>query len=113
MTIAFRGPTFMNVCRLPDGSTWTATTSSSARSEFRFGPMRNSETASRRVPRTLASSTSAPSTSSGGSASPAGEAVPRLPPMVPRLRICGEPTVRDASASAGSSLASSPSIASA
>src|SRR5580765_3081151 len=48
-----------------------------------------------------ASSTSAFSTSSGGSASPAGEAVPRLPPIVPRLRICGEPTVRDASASAG------------
>ena len=40
---------------------------------------------------------------SGGSASPAGDAVPRLPPIVPRLRICGEPTVRDASASAGSS----------
>ena len=50
-------------------------------------------------------STSASSTSSGGSASPAGEAVPRLPPIVPRLRICGEPTVRDASASAGSSSA--------
>ena len=35
-----------------------------------------------------------------GRASPAGEAVPRLPPTVPRLRICGEPTVREASASA-------------
>ena len=45
-------------------------------------------------------------------ASPAGEAVPRLPPIVPRLRICGEPTVRDASARAGNSEASSPSIAS-
>ena len=56
----------------------------------------------------LASSTSASSTSSGGSASPAGDAVPRLPPSVPRLRIWGEPTVRDASASAGSSAASSP-----
>ena len=48
-----------------------------------------------RVPRALASSTRAPSIISGGSASPAGEAVPRLPPIVPRLRICGEPTVRD------------------
>ena len=47
-------------------------------------------------------STSAPATSSGGSASPAGDAVPRLPPIVPRLRICGDPTVRDASARAGS-----------
>ena len=41
--------------------------------------------------------------SSGGSASPAGDAVPRFPPIVPRFRICGDPTVREASASAGSS----------
>ena len=61
-----------------------------------------------RTPRTLASSTSARSTRSGGSASPAGEAVPRLPPIVPRFRICGEPTVRDASASAGSALGERP-----
>ena len=74
-------------------------------------PTRNSTSAMRREPRTLATSISAPSTRSGGSASPAGDAVPRLPPIVPRLRICGEPTVRDASASAGSSsreLAESP-----
>ena len=50
----------------------------------------------------LASSTRASSTSSGGSASPAGEAVPRLPPIVPRLRICGEPTVREPRREAGS-----------
>ena len=37
-----------------------------------------------------------------GSRRPPGEAVPRLPPIVARLRICGEPTVRAASASAGS-----------
>ena len=54
----------------------------------------------------------ASSISSGGSASPAGDAVPRLPPIVPRLRICGEPTVRDAAASAGSAEATSPSEAS-
>ena len=48
-----------------------------------------------------------------GTASPAGDAVPRLPPIVPRARICGEPTVREASASAGSRPASSASIASA
>ena len=47
-----------------------------------------------------------------GTASPAGDAVARLPPIVPRLRICGEPTVRDAWASAGSSSASSGRIAS-
>ena len=39
---------------------------------------------------------------SGGSASPAGEAVARLPPTVPRLRICGEPSVRAACARPGS-----------
>ena len=38
-----------------------------------------------------------------GSASPAGDAVPRLPPTVPRLRICGDPTVRAAAASPGQS----------
>ena len=31
-----------------------------------------------------------------GTGSPAGDAVPRLPPTVPRLRICGDPTDRDA-----------------
>ena len=60
------------------------------------------------VPPVLASSMRAPSISSGGSESPAGEAVPRLPPIVPRLRICGEPTVREAAASAGSAEATSP-----
>ena len=38
-----------------------------------------------------------------GWASPAGEAVPRLPPTPPRLRICGEATVCEASARPGSS----------
>ena len=40
-------------------------------------------------------------------AEPAGEAEPRLPPTVPRLRIWGEPTVREAIASPGSRSASS------
>ena len=43
-----------------------------------------------------------------GAASPAGDEVPRLPPIVPRFRICGEPTVREASASAGRTSRSSP-----
>ena len=86
--------------------------SSSSASAFFFTPTRNSSSGIRRAPRTLATSTSAPSTSSGGSASPAGDAVPRFPPIVPRLRICGEPTVRDASASAGSASARSRCIAS-
>ena len=53
------------------------------------------------------SSTSAPLAYSGGSASPAGDEDPRFPPIVPRLRICGEPTVRDAIASPGSDSPSS------
>jgi hypothetical protein len=113
ITMALRGPTFMNVCGWPLGSTSTETISSSGSRAFRFTPTRNSSRAMRRTPRTLASSTSARSTMSGGSASPAGEAVPRFPPTVPRLRIWGEPTVRDASASAGSASASSPRMASA
>ena len=47
----------------------------------------------------------APAASSGGCASPAGEAEPRLPPTVPRLRICGEPTVREAMARPGQPVA--------
>src|SRR6478735_1150264 len=56
-----------------------------------------------RVPRTDSASTSAPAASRAGWASPAGEAVPRLPPTPPRLRIWGEATVCEASASPGSS----------
>ena len=48
-----------------------------------------------------------PDAYSGGSASPAGEEEPRLPPIVPRLRICGEPTVREAIARPGSRSSSS------
>src|SRR5262249_34082801 len=101
ITIALRGPIFMKVCGAPLGRRCTATMSSSSARAFRFTPVRDSCIGTRRRPRTLATSTSAPSMSSGGKASPAGEAVPRLPPTVPRLRICGEPTVRAASASAG------------
>src|SRR5687767_11448933 len=90
----------------------TATISSSAARAFRLTPSRKSRRRSSRAPRALASSTSASPTSKGGSASPAGDAVPRFPPIVPRLRICGEPTVRDASASAGRSSASGACIAS-
>ena len=112
MTIALRGPIFMKVCGSPLGSRCAATINSSSASAFFFTPTRKSASGTRRDPRTLATSTSAPSMSSGGSASPAGEAVPRLPPIVPRLRICGEPTVRAASANAGMSAASDSSIAS-
>jgi hypothetical protein len=90
------------------GVSQTAVISSSGSSAFRLTPVMNSRIGRRRTPRTDAHSISAPPTVSGGSASPAGDEVPRLPPIVPRLRICGEPTVREASASAGSRPARSP-----
>ena len=50
----------------------------------------------RGAPSAAISTMSASNAASVGRASPAGEQVPRLPPTVPRLRICGEPTVRAA-----------------
>ena len=86
--------------------TWNAAISSSGSSTLRFGPVMNSPTGTRRAPR--APTPARPrrrDAYSGGSASPAGEEEPRLPPIVPRLRICGEPTVRDAMARPGSAVA--------
>jgi len=61
----------------------------------------------RLLPREEAASTTAPEASRTGWVSPAGDAEPRFPPSVPRLRICGEPTVREAMARPGSAPASS------
>ena len=102
ITIALRVPTFENSCGPSAGLIQNAAISSSDARQLRFGPVMKSPTGTRRVPSTDASSTSAPHAYSGGSPSPAGELVPRLPPTVPRLRIWGEPTVRDAIARPGS-----------
>ena len=52
ITIAFRGPTFMNVCAAPDGhDPHAAAISSSGAAAFRFGPTRNSRSGSVRAPR--------------------------------------------------------------
>ena len=83
------------------GAMWNAAISSSSARQFRFGPVTNSRTAIRRVPALDASSISASDANSGGSPSPAGDEVPRLPPTVPQLRIWGDPTVRAAIASPG------------
>jgi hypothetical protein len=107
ITIALRVPTFANCCGPGAGGTSTAEISSSSARTLRFGPVKNRSIGTRRVPRTDASSTTAPAASSGGWASPAGDADPRFPPTVPRLRICGEPTVRDAWARPGSRAPSS------
>ena len=111
--MAFRGPTFRNVSRASEAATDTPRISSSPASAFRLGPVTNSSSGSVRSPRRLTSRTSPAATRSGGIASPAGEAVPRLPPIVPRLRIWGPPTVREASARAGSDSLSGGRIASA
>ena len=84
--------------------------SSSGSRALRFGPTKNPSMSTTRRPRTDSTSTRARQASSGGWASPAGDAVARLPPTVPRLRIWGEPTVRAASASPGQAAASSSTI---
>ena len=84
-----------------------AAISSPGRSAFCFTPVQKSPAGIRREPSADAVSTTAPDASRTGSVSPAGDAEPRFPPSVPRLRICGEPTVRDAMASPGSAPPSS------
>ena len=81
--------------------------SSSESRVLRLGPTKKSSTSTIRVPLTDAISILALVASSGGWASPAGEAVARLPATVPLLRICGEPMVRAAMDSAGQWLWSS------
>ena len=101
ITIALRVPTFANCCGPPRPAPDTARSARPVPATLRFGPRKNSATGTGRAPRADSTSTVAPAANSGGNASPAGEDVARLPPSVPRLRICGEPTVRDAIASAG------------
>ena len=69
----------------------------------RLTPTMKSDAAIVLVPVSDASVSFASSATRTGRPSPAGEDVPRFPPSVPALRICGEPTVRDASAKAGMS----------
>ena len=58
ITIALRGPTFMNVCRGPVGRMSTAVISSSGSSAFRFGPEQEVPERQRRSPRRARSTTS-------------------------------------------------------
>ena len=85
--MAFLVPIFENCCGPLATGTWTATISSSPARAFFFTPVMNSATDIKRAPLVAATSTSAPTATSGGTPSPAGEAVPRFPPRVPRFRI--------------------------
>ena len=71
------------------------TNSSSARSVLRT-PSKKSPRGSRRVIRAVASSTSAPRDSNGGTPSAAGDALHRLPAIVPTFWIWIDPTSRAA-----------------
>ena len=97
----------MNVCLGPGAGIRTATISSSGSSAFRFGPTRKSRSGTvREPPRRGELDLGAVDEQRRQRVARPGEAVPRLPPIVPRLRICGPPTVREASASASSGSAS-------
>src|SRR5262249_60407601 len=74
ITIALRGPIFMNVCGAPDGVTQTAAISSSGASAVRLTPVTNSRRGRRGEPRNGMHSPSAPPNERGGSAAQAGEA---------------------------------------
>ncbi len=76
------------------------THSSSARAAVLPGPVHSSASATRRAAPGERSSTSAPSTTSGAPVSIAGEAFITLPPSVPTLRVEGDPTSAEPSASA-------------
>ena len=89
MTIALRVPIFENCCGASAGAMWNAAISSSSAIALRFGPVTNSATGTRRVPRTDATSTTASEANSGGSPSPAGDdgaEVPADRPAVADLR---------------------------
>src|SRR5512132_723553 len=101
MTMALRVPTLRN-CWGPSrrGTRTSRMTSPGAITVF-LTPVMKSARGSRRSPSRLARITVASRAPSTGRPSPAGLAVPMLPPTVPALRIWGEPTVRAAAASPG------------
>lgn len=103
MTIAFRVPILEKYWGPDAGAVQNARISSSGSSALRFTPVKNSAAGIIRIPRAAdsASMTASPA-SSGGWASPAGRRGAEVAAAVPRLRICGDPTVRDAWARPGS-----------
>ena len=110
ITMALRGPIFKNSWRPVGRSNSAATISSPGRSDVRFTPTMKSSNPIRRSPSGPTTTITAFNAASTGSVSPAGDAVPRLPPNVPALRMGGDPTVRAAWAKAGAASASGPDI---
>ena len=114
ITIAFRGPTFMNVCRAPRGRHADGDDQLVLGERVRFGPTRNSASGDR--PRRADAWPARPRRPRRAAAAARRR---RARPCRGCRRSCrgcgsaGEPTVREASASAGRSSASSPTIASA
>ena len=98
--MALRTPTFAYPWYPSILEKWIAVMISFDARALRLTPSMKSWMLSTRVPSTDASSICASSALSTGSVSPAGEHVPKFPPIVPAARICGEPTVRAASLSA-------------
>ena len=99
--MALRVPTLRNSCGPSSTGTDTLRITSSGAKVFCFGPTINPSRPTSRLPRTEQMVMRASRAASGGSVSPAGDAVARFPPSVPALRIWGEPTVRAACARAG------------
>ena len=107
ITIAFRIPTFKNSCGPSSRGSLTDSIISPACKAFDFTPVTNSSTEISRCPVDDLRFKIAFIATNTGIVSPAGDAVARLPPKVPALRICGEPTVLEACARAGRIEASS------
>jgi len=100
ITIALRVPIFEKLPGPRRRGQRAPMMSSSAANDVFLGPVRKACHGIDRSPRApLRTTTSASYAASTGNASPAGDAVPRFPPTVPRLRIWGEPTERDACSS--------------
>ena len=108
MTIALLEPTLRNSCGLSNTGTRTDSINSPCTKDVCFTPTIRSSKEIALLPSELLSETSAPNAERTGIISPAGEAVPIFPPIVPAFRICGDPTVRAAWAKAGTSVARGP-----
>src|SRR5712692_584790 len=80
------------VCRQDHAGQWISSRHSSDRAEVAMGPEKNFSASTSRVPFAERSSMRAPSTCATSGSSAHGSACARLPPTVPRFRVCTWPT---------------------